>query len=114
MTWKVKVHAPDGFDVVVAPSEITLAPGASATYEVTITSDGSVPIGEWSFGSLTWKGGGYDARSPIAVRGAAIDAPAEVSGTGVTGSASFDVKFGYTGCLFGRSTGPRRRGRDAW
>ena len=79
------------------PSEITLAPGASATFQVTITSDGSVPIGEWSFGYLTWKGGGYDARSPIAVRGAAIDAPAEMSGTGVTGTASFDVKFGYTG-----------------
>ena len=36
-------------------------------------------------------------RSPIAVRGAAIDAPAEISGTGVSGTASFDVKFGYTG-----------------
>ena len=96
--WKVKVHAPEGFDVVVVPNEITLAPGASATYQVTITSKGTVPIGEWSFGDLTWKGaGGYEARSPIAVRGAAIDAPAEVSGTGVSGSVSFPVKFGYTG-----------------
>ncbi len=59
---------------------------------------GRCPIGEWTFGDLTWKGGGgYEARSPIAVRGAAIDAPAEVSGTGVSGTASFDVKFGYTG-----------------
>ena len=96
--WKAKVHAPAGFDVVVDPSEITLAPGESATYHVTITSKGTAPIGQWTFGDLTWKGaGGYEARSPIAVRGAAIDAPAEVSGTGVTGSASFDVKFGYTG-----------------
>ena len=95
--WKVHVHAPKGFEVAVQPHEITLAPGASATYEVTITSKGTVPIGQWSFGDLTWKGGGYDARSPIGVRGAAIDAPAEVSGTGVAGSVSFDVKFGYTG-----------------
>ena len=57
------------------------------------------PIGEWRFGSLTWheKNGEYSVYSPIAVRGSLFDAPPEVSGSGVTGSASFDVTFGYTG-----------------
>ena len=56
--------------------------------------------------------GGYDARSPIAVRGAAIDAPAEISGTGVSGTASFDVKFGYTGAYTAVPQGLVARGRD--
>jgi hypothetical protein len=69
VTWKVKVDAPDGYDVVVTPNQITLDPGESATYTVTITNDGSGPVGEWRFGSLEWKGKGYKAHSPIAVRG---------------------------------------------
>jgi len=59
----------------------------------------SAPIGEWRFGSLTWTDRRHDTRvySPIAVRASMFDAPAEVSGTGTSGSLSFDVKFGYSG-----------------
>ena len=49
------------------------------------------------FGKSGFCGGRYQVRSPIAVRGVALDAPAEVSGTGVEGAASFDLTFGYTG-----------------
>jgi hypothetical protein len=65
---------------------------------VTITNE-STPIGEWRFGSLTWsdKTGHYDVYSPIAVRASLFDAPDEISGSGESGSASFDVSFGYTG-----------------
>ena len=73
----------------VDPSEITLAPGAVATYHVTITSNGTRADRQWTFGDLTWKGaGGYDvaARSPSA--GARFDAPAEITGTGVSGTAT--------------------------
>ena len=54
--WKVKVDAPAGYDVTVTPNQLTLHPGESATYEVTITNDGSGPIGEWRFGSLDVEG----------------------------------------------------------
>jgi hypothetical protein len=64
---------------------------------VTITNNGGGPVGEWRFGSLTWKGDGYEVYSPIAVRGALFRAPVEVSGTGESGTLSFDVTFGYTG-----------------
>jgi hypothetical protein len=88
------------------------------TYEVTITNVDAA-ANEWAFGSLTWKSGSgshwsgrfehknhfgnwgssnrYEVYSPIAVKAALFDAPAAVAGTGASGSASFDVTFGYTG-----------------
>jgi hypothetical protein len=95
-TFTASVAAPSGYTAVVAPSSLTLANGASANFTVTFTNV-SGPIGEWRFGSLTWTSGAYAARSPIAVKGAKFNAPAEIKGTGQTGTASFPVKFGYTG-----------------
>jgi hypothetical protein len=83
--------------VTVTPNTLTLNPGDSATFEVTITNKGNAPVGEWRFGALTWKAGQYNVYSPIAVKGALFDAPLEISGTGESGSASFDVQFGYSG-----------------
>ncbi|MGD9092200.1 MAG: S8 family serine peptidase [Anaerolineales bacterium] len=94
----VTVDAPDGYEVTVSPSSFRLKRGQTATYYVTVTNV-SAPIGEWRFGSLTWhdETGHYDVYSPIAVRGALFSAPAEVAGSGETGSTSFNVNFGYTG-----------------
>jgi subtilisin family serine protease len=97
VNWEVKVDEPAGYDVTVTPSQITLNPGDVASYEVTITNNGGGVVGEWAFGSLEWKGSGYKARSPIAVRGALFNAPPELSASGTSGSASFDVQFGYSG-----------------
>jgi hypothetical protein len=90
------VEAPDGYEVTVTPSTLNVAAGASASFEVTFDNL-SAPLDEWRFGSLTWEGDGYEARSPIAVKAAQIEVPPAVSGTGTTGEASFDVTFGYTG-----------------
>lgn len=103
-TFKAKVSAPAGYSVTVTPSSLTLNPGDSATFEVTITNN-SAPVGEWRFGSLTWKSGDYKVYSPIAVKGALFDAPDEISGSGDTGSASFDVKFGYNGAYSAEAHG---------
>ncbi len=96
--YEVSVEAPPGYSVDVEPSTLRLKKGQAATYYVTITNL-SAPIGEWRLGSLTWsdKTGNYDVYSPIAVRGALFDAPNQVEGSGLSGSASFDVRFGYTG-----------------
>jgi hypothetical protein len=96
--YTVSVDAPSGFDVTVLPSSFSLKNGQSATYEVTITNV-SAPTGEWRVGSLTWsdKTGNYEVYSPIAVKAALFSAPPAVSGSGETGSTSFDVNFGYTG-----------------
>jgi subtilisin family serine protease len=96
--YTVSVDAPAGFDVTVSPSNIRLKKGQSATYYVTVTNV-SAPVGEWRYGSLTWtdKTGNYDVYSPIAVNAALFGAPDAITGNGETGSASFDVSFGYTG-----------------
>jgi hypothetical protein len=75
-----------------------LKPGQSATFQVTITNK-SAPIGDWKFGSLTWRDTTnlYSVRSPIAVKASLFDAPSAISGAGESGSASFPVTFGYTG-----------------
>ena len=96
--YSVSVDTPPGYEVTVSPSSFKLKKGQSVDYEVTITNV-SAPVGEWRIGSLTWsdKNGHYDVYSPIAVRGALFSAPAEISGSGESGSASFDIGFGYTG-----------------
>ena len=94
--WEADVDAPDGFRVRVRPDEVRLAPGESATVQITITrTDAS--IGVWSFGELTWEGSGYDVRSPIALRAKEIAFPAEVTGTGIAGSVDIPVTFGFSG-----------------
>jgi subtilisin family serine protease len=97
-TFKVSVEAPAGFSVSVSPATLRLKTGQSASYEVTITNE-SAPAGSWRFGSLTWRDttGHYAVRSPIAVNGALFVAPGSVSASGESGSASFDVLFGYSG-----------------
>jgi subtilisin family serine protease len=96
--YTVLVDAPEGFTVEVSPDMFNMTPGGSVTYEVTITAE-SAPVGEWRFGSLTWKGadGVTDVYSPIAVKGAQIGIPAEIEGEGEDGDASFNVNFGYSG-----------------
>lgn len=93
------VEAPAGFDVTVTPSSFTVARNRTVTYTVTIENDGSADLGEWAFGSLTWKSrnGNFEVRSPIALRAFEFAAPDEIVGTGTDGSASFDVQFGYDG-----------------
>jgi len=105
VTYTPTVDAPAGFDVSVAPAQLTLRPGQSDTFKVTITNQGSAPIGAWRFGSLTWSGGAYAVRSPIAVAASALAAPATVNGTGRTGSAAFGVRFGYSGAYDARPHG---------
>jgi hypothetical protein len=105
-TYQVSVNAPSGYTATVSPSSFTLRTGQSATYEVTFTNV-SAPIGEWRFGSLTWadQTGNYRVTSPIALRGSEFNAPAEITGTGVSGNASFEVRFGYTGPYEARAQG---------
>ena len=110
LTWTAHATAPAGYTVTVVPDTLRLAPGDSASYDVTISNDGTAPFGEWRFGSMVWTAGaggssysngyadgGYKVRSPIAVQGIQLEAPAALVGSGTQGDREFDVKFGYSG-----------------
>jgi subtilisin family serine protease len=104
-TYTGSVQAPRGFDVSVSPESFTLAPGQSQQFRVTITNAADARVGQWRFGSLTWSGGAYEVRSPIAVAASAFASPRTVQGTGRRGSAAFPIRFGYTGAYDARPHG---------
>ncbi len=95
--YSVSVDEPPGIDVSVSPSVIHIKAGESATFEVTFTANSQAVPEQWVFGSLSWKHGNDEVRSPIAIRPVKLLAPDEVRGEGTAGSLSFDVRFGYTG-----------------
>ncbi len=105
LKYKVKVKAPAGYDVSVSPSSFTIAPGESVTYTVTIDNL-SGPIGEWRTGSIEWRSGDYRVYSPVAVKAALFDAADQVDASGESGTASFNVTFGYTGSYTAAPHGP--------
>ncbi|MEX2126490.1 MAG: S8 family serine peptidase [Woeseia sp.] len=95
-SYAAEIVAPAGIAVEVAPSALSLAPGASATFEVTFAfADG--PLDLWRFGSLTWVGDDRSVRSVLAVRPTSVNAPAEVQSAGASGTIDFPVEFGYSG-----------------
>lgn len=96
--YKVSVTAPEGIDVNVSPKFIKLRPGGSASYQVTFQTTSTAILNEWAFGDLTWTDGRHTfARSPIAVKPAAIDIASTAVGSGTTGATSIPVTFGYNG-----------------
>ena len=107
VTYVASVTPPPGVAIDVNPTTLSLSPGESASYDVTLTYQAG-PIDLWTFGSLVWEGTGTTVRSAIAVRPVSIVAPAEVTDFGGTGNLSFDVQFGYSGPYDARVHGLRR------
>jgi minor extracellular serine protease Vpr len=65
-TWTVSVTGIERYAVSVSPASITLAPGESATYRVTV-GDGSL-VGGLDDGYVVWSGDlGDDVRVPLAI-----------------------------------------------
>ena len=86
-----------GFTTVVTPASLTLAPGASASFTVKLTAT-TATEGNWSYGQLVWSDGTHNVRSPIQAKvGKAISAPAEFTGTTLSGTKLFTVRTGFSG-----------------
>jgi hypothetical protein len=98
-TYQVDVAPPAGVTVTVSPTQLTLAPGATASYEVSFATSPGATFDSYSFGSITWAdgAGGHRVRIPLVVRPVKIAAAAEITGTGTSGSTTTDVTLGYTG-----------------
>ena len=95
-TYTVDVVQPVGIRVDVVPTSLTVPPGQSASYDVSLAYQ-SGPLDLWRFGSLTWKNNEHSVYSPLAVRPVSVNAPAQVTAFGASGSLTFPVEFGYTG-----------------
>ena len=95
-TFIASVTAPPGIQVSVVPSNMSLGPGQTATFDVTFVYE-SGPLDLWRFGSLTWTSNDHEVYSTIAVKPVSLTAPAEITSFGGTGSVGFPVEFGYTG-----------------
>ncbi len=96
-TYSGTVSVPN-FDSKVVPAELTLAPGATGTFDVTLTVKATTPASAWQFGNLTWTDGTHVVRIPVQARtGQPIIAPAEMTSDKVSGSKLFLVKTGYSG-----------------
>jgi hypothetical protein len=95
-TYSPSVTGLAGFtvDVSSSPSPLTLAPGQTGSFTVTIART-TAALNTYGGGQLTWSGGTHAVRVPIVVRPVALTAPLEVSGTG--GPVNYNVTFGYSG-----------------
>jgi subtilisin family serine protease len=94
--YRVEIDAPPGIDVEVNPAVLSLVAGETASYEASFTAAGA-DLTEWSFGALSWRDDSHVVRSPFAMRPVQFLAPLDVTGTGTSGSLTFDIEFGYTG-----------------
>lgn len=105
-TYVAEIEQPPGMSVSVSPSSLSIGPGQTASFDVTLQY-ASGPLDLWRFGSLTWVSDQHRVRSPIAARPASLIAPAEAFGFGGTGGEAFQVTFGYTGAYTPRVHGLR-------
>jgi len=97
-TYTVSGVVPAGFTASVSPRSLTVAPGASATYTLTMTRT-SAPFGVFAEGSITLADGKHVVRSPVLVRPVLADSPAELTFSGANGTQSGPVTPGFTGTL---------------
>jgi len=96
-TYNAAITAPPGFTTTVSPGTLTLAPGETKSFTVTLANAGAAE-GVWQFGQLVWSDGTHTVRSPIQARaGKAISAPAEFTDTRTSGSKLFTVRTGFSG-----------------
>ena len=88
----------NGYTVAVSPSSLTLASGASGSFNVTLTRT-TAPLNVWSFGSLTWSDGVHNVVSPVSARASGFSAPAQITDTRASGSGAkvVSVQSSYTG-----------------
>ena len=93
-TYTSAVTGMTGFNVTVTPSALTLNPGQTGTFTVTITRT-TATLNAYTGGQLTWSDGTHNVRIPLVARPVALSAPAQVSGNG--SPINYQVKFGYTG-----------------
>jgi hypothetical protein len=104
VTLAASVQSPPGFQALVSPAAVTLAPGASASFTVQ-TQRTTAPFNAYAFGTLTWAGSGQTLTSPLTARAVALAATTSVTDQRAAGSRLHTVATGFTGTLVQRPSG---------
>ncbi len=105
-SYTARVTGLRGIAASVSTPSITLRPGGSATFDVTLTARGNARYGRFAQGELTWQGSaGHVVSSPVVVRPELVDAPAELTATDLTGSLGLTAQAGVTGTIDVASSG---------
>ncbi len=89
-----------GWDVAVTPASLTLAPGASASFDAKLTRT-SATLGAWAFGSLAWSDGVVTTTSALNAQALSFAAPEQATDVRATGKGSklISVESSYTGAM---------------
>lgn len=102
-----------GYGVSVAPSTLTLAPGETKSFNVTLTRAGAAD-NVWQYGALVWSDGVHNVRSPITARsGRLVIAPALVEGDRSSAIRLLTVVTGFEGRMGSASAGLKPVNRSA-
>ncbi len=102
--YSASVEAPAGIAVSVEPAVLSLSPGETAEYTVTLRTRGE-PFYDWRFGAIRWAAAGRTVRTPLAVYALPFAAPLSVSGSGPAGSQELELRFGHSGTYRTRISG---------
>ena len=79
------IEAPEGLKVSVDKKSLTIRPGDSATFTLTVSRTDAA-FNEYTFGSLTWQDlNGHKVRSPLVFQPVALATSSEVTGEGADG-----------------------------
>jgi len=95
-TFTAEVIEPPDMGVVVEPATLVLGTNEAAEFTLRFV-DGGAERDVWSFGELAWVNATHRVESPIAVKPVTVRSPAELFLTGVQGTATVPVAFGYAG-----------------
>lgn len=86
-----------GFTANVSPTSLTLAPGESKSYTVTVART-TAADNTWKFGQVVWTDGVHTVRSPLQLKGGKpVVAPALVSADRTGGTRAVNVVTGFAG-----------------
>lgn len=111
-TYRARASLP-GIKATVSPSVLHFSrPGQKRTFTVTLDVT-TAPTGRAATGALTWTSSRTTVRSPIVVTPQIVRAPAEIKGSGSSGSTTFPVTPAtstLTATAYGPVTSPATEG----
>lgn len=111
-TYTSSINLP-GFSAAVTPATLTLAPGETKPFTVTLTRT-TAADNVWQYGKLSWTDGSHVVNSPVTARsGRPINAPASTYSTLATASRALGISTAFTGRVGLRTGGLKEVTRSA-